>query len=188
MEIYFSVDIETDGPIPGKYSMLSFGCAAFNKGGDLLDTYSANLETLPGALQDSGTMNWWQGQKEAWAACRKDLQSPEQAMPEFVNWVKKIAGNNNPVFVGFPAGFDFTFMYYYMIAFAGHSPFSFSGIDIKTMAMTMLKKDYRSCVKRSFPKHWFSKSPHTHIALDDAIEQGKMFCNMLKDLYKEEDK
>jgi hypothetical protein len=32
------------------------------------------------------------------------------------------------------------------------------------------------------PKHWFDDHPHTHVALDDAIEQGALFCNMLKDL------
>lgn len=30
------------------------------------------------------------------------------------------------------------------------------------------------------PTDWFDPSPHTHIALDDAIEQGLLFCNMLK--------
>jgi hypothetical protein len=29
------------------------------------------------------------------------------------------------------------------------------------------------------PEHWFGTQPHTHIALDDAIEQGTLFCNML---------
>jgi hypothetical protein len=29
------------------------------------------------------------------------------------------------------------------------------------------------------PKRWFDKLPHTHRALDDAIEQGALFCNML---------
>ena len=29
-EIYLSVDVEADGPIPGPYSMLSFGIAAFS--------------------------------------------------------------------------------------------------------------------------------------------------------------
>ncbi|MDO8494285.1 MAG: hypothetical protein Q7S68_03000 [Deltaproteobacteria bacterium] len=29
------------------------------------------------------------------------------------------------------------------------------------------------------PKHWFDKLPHSHVALDDAIEQGALFCNML---------
>jgi len=54
-------------------------------------------------------------------------------------------------------------------------------IDIKTYAMAMLKKDYRKSVMRSMPKHWFDQLPHTHIALDDAIEQAALFCNMLLD-------
>jgi len=29
------------------------------------------------------------------------------------------------------------------------------------------------------PKHWFDSLAHTHVALDDAIEQGALFCNML---------
>jgi hypothetical protein len=34
-EIYVSTDIETDGPIPGEYSMLSFGSAAFVRSSNL---------------------------------------------------------------------------------------------------------------------------------------------------------
>ncbi len=45
--------------------------------------------------------------------------------------------------------------------------------------MAMLKKDYRSVTKWSMPKRWFDRPPHTHVALDDAIEQGALFCNML---------
>ena len=29
------------------------------------------------------------------------------------------------------------------------------------------------------PRRWFDPQRHTHIALDDAIEQGALFCNML---------
>ncbi|MDF2817443.1 MAG: exonuclease [Stenotrophomonas rhizophila] len=43
----------------------------------------------------------------------------------------------------------------------------------------MLKTDNRSVNKRSMPKRWFDRLPHTHVALDDAIEQGALFCNML---------
>ena len=46
MEIYVSTDVETDGPIPGPNSMLSFGSAAFTASKDLLGTFTANLETL----------------------------------------------------------------------------------------------------------------------------------------------
>jgi hypothetical protein len=42
-EIYVSDDIDTDGPIPGPNSMLSFGAAAFSDDGKLFDTHSANL-------------------------------------------------------------------------------------------------------------------------------------------------
>ena len=52
--------------------------------------------------------------------------------------------------------------------------------------MAILKKDYRHCAKRNFPKQWFDQLPHTHIALDDAIEQGALFCNMLKENLKGE--
>ena len=45
--------------------------------------------------------------------------------------------------------------------------------------MAMLRKDYRQSVKRNMPRHWFDPLPHTHCALDDAIEQGALFCNML---------
>ena len=45
--------------------------------------------------------------------------------------------------------------------------------------MAVLKKDYRKSTKSGMPKHWFDQHPHTHVALDDAIEQGALFCNML---------
>jgi hypothetical protein len=61
----------------------------------------------------------------------------------------------------------------------GESPFSHSALDIKTYAMALLKKDYRQSSKRNMPRRWFDDVPHTHVALDDAIEQGALFCNML---------
>ncbi len=48
-EIYVSTDVETDGPIPGPHSMLSFGSAAYTADKKLVSTFSANLETLEGA-------------------------------------------------------------------------------------------------------------------------------------------
>jgi DNA polymerase III alpha subunit (gram-positive type) len=179
-EIYVSTDVEANGPIPGPYSMLSIGSAAFNDHGELISTFYATLNTLEGAGENPDTMNWWKTQPEAWVAARKDTQPPELVMNNYVQWVKDLPGK--PVFVGYPTGFDFTFTYWYMIKFAGESPFSFSAIDIKTMAMTMLKTEFRATTKKKFPKRWFGESKHTHNALDDAIEQGEIFCNMLKEL------
>jgi hypothetical protein len=35
------------------------------------------------------------------------------------------------------------------------------------------------------PERWFSAHPHTHSALDDAIEQGHLFTNMRKENLKD---
>ena len=64
-EIYVSTDVETDGPIPGVNSMLSFGSAAYLADKTLVSTFTANLETLPGAEADPQTMEWWRSQPEA---------------------------------------------------------------------------------------------------------------------------
>jgi len=176
-EIYVSTDVETDGPIPGPNSMLSFGSAAYGSDKDLLGTFSANLTTLPGASGDPSTMAWWNTQPEAWQACRLDPRPPEVVMPEYVSWLKSLPGK--PVLVGYPVAFDFMFVYWYLIRFAGESPFSHSALDIKTYAMWALKSGYRDATKRNMPRRRFDPLPHTHLALDDAIEQGALFCNML---------
>jgi hypothetical protein len=176
-EVYVSTDVETDGPIPGPNSMLSFASAAYLADKTLVGTFSANLETLPGATGDPVTMAWWDQHREAWAAARSDPEDPTVAMRRYVRWLKGLPGR--PVFVAYPAGFDFLFVYWYLIRFAGESPFSFSALDIKTYAMAMLRGEYREAVKRNMPRRWFDEKEHTHQALDDAIEQGALFCNML---------
>ena len=176
-EIYVSTDVEADGPIPGPHSMLSFASAAYRADKTLIGTFTANLETLPSATGDPKTMNWWKSNPEAWAACRADLQAPEAALKNYLAWLKALPGK--PVFVAYPAAYDFMFVYWYLIRFTGESPFSHSALDIKTLAMALLKKEYRESTKRHMPKRWFDKLPHTHRALDDAIEQGALFCNML---------
>lgn len=176
-EIFVSTDVETDGPIPGIYSMLSFASAAYLPNKELVGTFSANLETLPDAIPHPKTMEWWNNQPEAWKSCRIDLQEPGLAMKKYLEWLKALPGQ--PVFVAYPAAFDFMFVYWYLIRFTGESPFSHSALDIKTFAMAMLKKPYRKSTKKNMPSRWFDDLPHTHLALDDAIEQGALFCNIL---------
>ena len=178
-EVYVSTDVESDGPIPGPYSMLSFGSAAYLADKTLVGTFSANLELLPGATGHPDTLSWWQEHPEAWEKCRQDLQDPAAAMRNYVAWVKSLPGI--PVFVAYPIGYDFTFVYWYLMRFVGTSPFSHNGIDIRSYAMAVLKKGYKECSKRNMPRHWFDNLPHTHGALDDALEQGALFCNMLRE-------
>ena len=178
IEIYVSTDVETDGPLAGKHSMLSIGSAAYMADKRLVSTFSANLETLPECSADAGTAAWWTTQPEAWAACRRNVEPPQEAMTRYLAWLKALQGSL--VFVAYPAAFDFPFAYWYLTLYAGENPFGFSVIDIKTYAMAMLHRPYRTCGKKSMPTTWFDTINHTHVALDDALEQGSLFCNMLR--------
>ena len=187
--IYISIDIEADGPIPGIYSMLQFGAAAFDLSSDTpripISTFEANLERLPEAIQSPDTMAWWNTQGEAYANTRKDLQRPSAAMMGFLQWISTLPGK--PTLVGYPITYDFTFLYWYTIRFGGlrdgeRCPFGFQGLDIKALASEKLKIPFRSVSKRRMPKRWFKGAPkHTHDGLDDAIGQGVLFVNMMLD-------
>jgi len=71
------------------------------------------------------------------------------------------------------------FVYWYLIRFTGESPYSHSALDIKTYAMALLQRDYCDSVKKHMPREWSDPIHHTHVALDDAIEEGALFCDML---------
>lgn len=178
-EIYISTDMEADGPIPGPHSMLSLASVAYRADGSEIGVFSANMETLPDAEPDLRTMTWWQQFPEAWKACRVDPRPAEQVMAEYLAWLESLPGK--PVFVGWPAGWDFMWVYWYLVRFTGQRPFTENAIDIRTYAMAMRRKPFMKTGKNYLPKRWFPEQAHTHVALDDAREQGELFCNMLNE-------
>jgi len=194
-EVFISIDVEADGPIPGRNNMLSFGAAAFCiperekftwEARKPIATFEANLDLLPEATPSASTMAWWATQAEAWAACRENTRPASEVMPEFVQWVRNLPGK--PVVVGFPVTYDFEFLHWYTMAFGGlkdgaASPFGFQGLDLKTLAMALMRCGFREATKRNMPKRWFKGAPkHNHQALTDAIGQGIMFINMMAEL------
>src|SRR4051795_8245757 len=83
-EFYVSTDVETDGPIPGPHSMLSFASAAFLADKTPVGTFAANLRLLPGAAGDPRTMEWWRQNPRAWDASRQDPRDPAAAMRDYL--------------------------------------------------------------------------------------------------------
>ena len=179
-ELYFSVDIETDGPCPGLNSLLSIGAVAYDREGLRVgETFSANLKQMLLAKPDPATMReFWAKHPEAWEACRENPMPASAAIRKFVSWVDSFS-EYAPVFVAYPAGFDFTFIYWYCHYFLGRCPFRFQALDIKSFAMAVLGTDFNETTKKTMPKEWFPPAKHSHIALEDAIEQGELFVNIL---------
>jgi DNA polymerase III alpha subunit (gram-positive type) len=177
-DIYVSTDIEADGEVPGRNSMLSIGSAAYKADKILIDTFSINLEELPEAEANAETMRWWQGFPEAWQACRKDTVPPKTAIRQYGEWLENLPGHI--IFLAYPMAYDFRFIDYYLQRFFGRNPFRYRAIDIRSYAMGLLKLNYKNANKRKLPVEWKDNLPHTHIALDDALEHGALFCNMLR--------
>ncbi len=180
-ELFVSTDVETDGPIPGAHSMLSLASAVFDAEGELVDTFSANLEPLPDATTDPQTMTWWQEHPEAWAAATCDPAPPDRVMSEYLSWLGGLGGR--PVFVAYPVAFDYPFVIHYLSRFTGRDPFARATIDIRSYAMAVMQCATlgRAGIRR-MPRHWVEDDGlSSHIALDDAVRQGLMFIRMYRD-------
>jgi hypothetical protein len=163
--------------------MLSFGLAAFTIDKELVATFSRNLELLDGAEVDERTSTWWAQpeQAEAYKRSRESLTSPRAAMVDSKVWLDDVRRFGRPIICGAPSGFDFTFMYYYFQRFLGESPIGFASLDLRSYAAAVLKRQYRHVGKRQYPPEWIDENlPHTHVALDDAIEQGCILINIIR--------
>ena len=187
-EIYISVDIEADGPIPGINSMLNFGAAAFDYPSETpIATFERNLQTLPGAEADADTMAWWAKNPEAYAYVTKDPKTPLEVMTEFNVWLRSLPGK--PVLVTYPS-WDYMWMRWYHVRFLGFNEaktLGLAGLDIKTLAMAAMNHPtFRNTSKRTMSKkkpEWLKgHPPHDHTGLSDAIGQGILFVRALKTL------
>ena len=135
-DIYFSVDIETDGPLPGINSLLSIGAVVMDKDGNELGHWYSNFDLIPNGVENPDTMLFWKKNQHYYNITRQSTVSPTDGMTNFVEWVESFKGT--PIFVAFPAGFDFTWVWWYCNRYVGRSPFSFSCIDMKTMSWCLL--------------------------------------------------
>lgn len=181
-DLYVSFDVESDGPCPLDNSMINFGAVFYNSNGVYLNEYSVNLYPLSNATADPGTSAWWRSQfainPELEFELMKDRKYAFQAIPDFVRFSESVQEKHKGklVAMAYPAGYDWSFLYTYMLKFAGKSPYGFSCLDIKTYAMAKLGIPFHEAHKKNFPKHWFNKNlKHTHLGIDDAKEQAALF-------------
>jgi hypothetical protein len=111
---------------------------------------------------------------------RTEGAEPAVALAEFSDWVREVSAGAQPVMCGYPASYDWTFLYWYLIRFTGTSPFGHSGcLDMKTLYATKAGLPLRAVAKGTMPRELLSRRRHTHHALDDAIEQAELFANLM---------
>lgn len=171
-ERFYSVDVETSGPIPGEYSLLSIGaCLIRLDEAQSEETFSCRLKPLsnkadPAALSITGL---------SLDELARNGKAPAQAMEDFADWVARTTGDATPVFVGFNAAFDWSFINYYFHHFLGRNPFGFAALDIKSLYMGFTGCSWRDTRSSEVVKALQPQLHGNHNALDDALAQAELF-------------
>jgi ribonuclease T len=168
-EIFISVDVETAGPIPGEYSLLSIGACNVEDEGQ---AFSRELKPIndkadPKALEISGF---------SLEQLSRSGIPPQVAMKDFGEWVESLTPKGQkPIFVGFNAPFDWSFINYYFHKFIGANPFGFSALDVKAyyMGATGCRWDETGSSKIDAALKATRKGNHN--ALRDAQYQAELF-------------
>lgn len=167
-ENYVSVDVEAGGPTP-RYNLLSIGaCLVTNT----TNTFYAELVPVtPYFIDEAVKVGGFDLEQ-----LKETGSSPWDVMRNFDTWLQQF---ERPIMVGFNAPFDWQFVNDYFWQFLGRNPFGINCIDIKALYMGRSGCGWRQTTKRNLPKSVTSDRPHTHNALDDAIEQAEVFKNVL---------
>jgi hypothetical protein len=184
-DAYFSADVETDGPIPGPYSILSFGLVyagifdgtQFAQPENYAQTFYRELKPISEEYQpDALRVNGLDRER-----LLKEGTSPESAMAEARRWIEGIAGQAKPVLVAYPLSFDWSWLYWYFVRFTGASPFNHSlCFDIKTAFAVKAGIPIAEAGKSKLFPSLRPRGKHTHHALEDAIEQAEIFANVFQ--------
>lgn len=172
-EIFVSVDIETSGPVPGIYSLLSIGACLVSE-----PSQSIYLELQPDGLKHD---------PEAVAVTGLNLAKleseglpPQTAMFKLDRWLTHVCpADQKAVFVGLNAPFDWSFLNYYFHKYVGANPFGFTAIDMKAYYMGVTGCRWVETKSSQMTARLNPKSSPNHNALDDARFQAELFALML---------
>ncbi len=152
MSLYV-VDVESDGPIPGKYSMVSFGAVLVEPG--LGRTFRGRTRPIsdawvPEALKISGISR------------EEHLRHDEPApvMEAFERWIQETT-RGRPVFFSDNLAFDWQFVNWYFHTYLGRNPFGWSGRRIGDLYCGLVRDAYAQW------KH-LRTTPHDHDPVNDA--------------------
>lgn len=186
VDAYFSADVETDGPIPGPFSMLSFALVYAGSFDGKLFSRPTNYKTILYKEVKPISETFQQEALEVNGLDRSRLrlegETPDKAMTAAYRWVKEIAGQANPVLVAYPLSFDWSWLYWYFIRFSEiGSPFGYSQcFDIKTALAVKAGVPVSEAGRSRLDQSLKAKHSHTHHAIDDAIEQAEIFANVFE--------
>lgn len=159
-----SVDVESDGPCPGKHSMVCFGAVIVESG--FQRTFYGQVKPIsdiyiPEALAISGF-----SREE-----HLKFADPYDTMLEFDLWLNKnIEGR--PILFSDNNGYDAAFINYYFHMYLDRNPFGWSSANIGSL--------YKGVSKNMYAKFTHLRdTKHTHHPVDDAKGNAEALLKIL---------
>lgn len=164
---YIVVDIESDGQIPGDYSMICFGAVIVNE--KLDKTFYGKLKPIsekfdPEALAISGF------DRET----TLEFDDPKTVMLNFEEWIKENS-KGRPIFISDNNGFDWMFICWYFHHFLNRNPFGYSSRRIGDLYCGLVNDTFAQW------KH-LRKTTHTHNPVDDAMGNAEVLLHMKNEM------
>ena len=160
------VDVETDGPCPGLFSMLSLGAVVVNPAiecGAYYEFY-ARFRPISDRFEEEALKVNNVTREET-----LEYPEPQYGMKSFHEWLYRF---QKPIFVSDNNGFDWQFVNYYFHRFIGTNPFGHSSQNLGSLYKGMQKNCFESF------KH-LRDTPHTHHPVDDARGNAEALLKMV---------
>ena len=174
---FISVDVETAGPVPSQYALLSIGACTLTHprrtfyaelvpDKDRSDPRSAEVHGLDlNRLAQEGL-------------------PPEEALRRFAAWLAEVVPpGRTPLMVGFNLPFDWMFINDTFYRYLGSNPFGHSAVDIKAVYLGASGKSWAETSGSYLHQRYHNGNELTHNALEDAIAQAIIFEGILKEFF-----
>lgn len=168
MSIYI-VDVEADGPIPGPYSMVSFGAVRVGPG-TMPNFYGTTKpisdKYVPEALSISGMS------REQHLQC----QDPAITMKLFDEWIAQTNTGGRPTFMSDNLAFDWQWINWYFHNFLNKNPFGFSGRRIGDLyaGATLEFRNTNDWKK-------YRRAKHDHNPVNDALGNAQALLTIIEE-------
>ena len=168
-ETFICVDVETAGPIPGLFALLSIGACLV---ADPSTTFYVELQPDRAAVEPEAMAIHGLSLE----ALKSSGMPAAQAMQAFAGWVKTVSpAGSRPVFVAFNAPFDWMFIHDYFYRYLGENPFGHSALDIKAYFMGQTGAAWGQTSLTHIASRFMEERHLSHNALMDAQDQAEIF-------------
>jgi ribonuclease T len=172
-ETYISVDVETAGPVPGLYALLSIGACLVEDPSTsfYIELQPDSPDYTPEAIAIHGL---------SLATLRETGVPPKEAIQAFAAWIQRVASEDmRVVFVAFNAPFDWMFINSYFHRYLGYNPFGHSALDIKAYFMGQAGVTWTETSMKHISSHFLEETHLSHNAMQDAQDQAQIFQRLL---------